>query len=289
MFTKEIISELKQQSILTEQSINNENIYSLNRPAKLIFDESITEVIRSNYKADEEIGGLLWVNPEHQESQLGIILRVEKVSFIRNAIEDKLRTDNRSKKDAYLFDQKEFIEEYSNCIKKGFIPLKFHTHPTDGIDLMEEWRHTMRNWETSQADINEAQLFELAEANCKVILPRVLIVGHGNFIGEFFYGVYGGMISPNDFKESKEIVQKEHWENFFNKTKKIQFNDGDKALLLVGLAFLIFIVIRYRRTSIPILASLGLLAPFFLTNTDSIESAKYFSKTKRGKIEILIP
>lgn len=289
MFTTEIISELQQQSILIEQSAGGEKVYSLDRPAKLIFEESITDMIRSRYKADEEIGGILWVKPERKEKELETVLNVEKISFIRNAIEDNKRTDKRTKKDAYLFDRKEFLEEYAECVKAEFLPFKFHTHPTDGTDLMDEWQHTMNNWETSNADINESQLFEIAEANCKLILPRVLIVGHGRFSDEFFYGVYGGMVSPNGFKESKEIVQKKHLENFFEKTVKTQFNDRDKALLFVGLAALLFIVVRYRKTSIPVLLSLGLLVPAFLTNTDSIEAPKYFSKTKRGKIEILIP
>lgn len=289
MFTKEIISRLQEQSVLIEQTADNKSVYSLNRPAKLIFEASITEVIKSNYKADEEIGGILWVKAERQEHQTETILNVEKVSFIRNAIEDKARTDNRSKKDTYLLDRKEFLDAYSACVNTGLLPIKFHTHPTDGASLMDEWQHTIRNWETSKADINESQLFEMAEDDCKLILPRVLIVGHGRITGEFFYGVYGGMVSPNEFKESKEVVQKEHLELFFNKAKTIQLKDKDKALLFVGLAILIFIVIRYRKTSIPILLSLWAVAPAFTTNTDLIESPKYFCKTRNGKIEIFIP
>lgn len=289
MFTQDIVTSLENQGILKVQVQNGNSVYCLNTPLKLVFEDSIIDIIQSSYLPDEEIGGILYVKPNKPSYQNESILLVEKVDFIRNAIEDEPRTDGRSKKHSYSFDKKDFFKSYKDCINEGFLPLKFHTHPTTGVDTFRELKRTIVNWETSEADIKESKVFETAEGDIKIILPRILIVGYPDKFGEFFFGAYGGMISPDSFSESKDIVQKKNIEQTFNSLEHAHFSDNQKFVIGIGIVLLLILAIRYRKYSLPILMSLATIAPMFLLDTSRIDSPNYFSKKQKGKVEIYFP
>jgi hypothetical protein len=122
--------------------------------------------VKSNHKADEQIGGVLWVKPTFKDGE--IIHSIDKVSYIRNVIEDNKRADYRNKSNAYLPDFKELNQTLNDLFSQGYLPVKFHTHQ----NLTSV---------SSKQDKRESTL-PYVVGNKKLLMPQGRIVGNDIFI-----------------------------------------------------------------------------------------------------------
>ena len=118
--------EFKNEGFLDIKTVDGSELFHLTTQCRFKVTENIVSDLKKNYKADEQIGGLLWVKPTFKDGE--IIHVIDKVSYIRNAIEDNKRADDRNKSNAYLPDFKELNQALNDLFLQGYLLVKFHTH-----------------------------------------------------------------------------------------------------------------------------------------------------------------
>ena len=84
--------EYKNEGYLDTKIVEGDELLYLTTPCRFRVTEDIVSDLKKNYKADEEIGGVLWAKPTTKNGE--IIYIIDKVSYIRNSIEDNPRNDN---------------------------------------------------------------------------------------------------------------------------------------------------------------------------------------------------
>ncbi len=286
MSENNFIDNLISSKIIVESSNDNETVYHLNTPCKFRISSKIILELKKNYKSDEEIGGILWAKPNLINDNFEFL--VENVSFIRNAIEDKPRTDNRNKSNAYSFDKNEYVEIMKNIFDNQYLPVQFHTHPTKGSDVSQALKNFEFQTDTSNQDVKES-LGAHTINDKKLILPRALIVGNDFSSDEIFIGIYNGLIAPVNFDESKKKIQQENLNNKLQQVANVKLSNEQKLGIVIGGALLLFVIIRYHKYSLPLILGLAGVVTAMLTNTEKIEEPYYFNRLKNGDANIYVP
>ena len=280
------IANLHSKGFLEIKSENGENIFYLSTPCRFRIEANIVSDLKNKYIVDEEIGGVLWAKPIIVNEEK--VYRIDKVSYIRNTIEDKPRNDHRKKSNAYRPD----LTDLENVLHKNFsqeyLPLRFHTHPVKGLDFIDSLTKTLLQSETSSQDQSSSSIPYDIE-NIKLLLPRGLIVGNDIFKEDIFIGFYNGFVAPLDFEQSKMKVQEENIKKTTDIISKNNLNDGQKIGLLIGVLLLLFVIVKYRKYNIPVFLSLSATLTLLLTNTQNIENPSYFNKLTFGSVDIYIP
>lgn len=209
-----LIQTFSNEGFLQTAQIEDKIFYHLTTPCRININDNVVKELKDNYKADEEIGGILWARPTKfgEES----VYLIEQVSFIRNDIEDNPYYDKqgklRTRKDTYRPDKNTHFEVLNKIFEANNLPIKFHTHPTKGLNIVEDLTIQQLQTETSEQDIIESSSFHQLD-NDYLLMPRGLIVGNGNFSKNIFIGLYNGFVAPVDFesvrrKFKKKILQK---------------------------------------------------------------------------------
>lgn len=207
----DFIQRLHTNGFLKTGEFKNKPIYHLSTPCRFKIDKSVVKSLKDNYLSAEEVGGILWVRPTTVIDEN--IYIVDQVSFIRNSIEDtvyKDKTDRiRTKQDAYLPDHKLYNSELNKIFAANHLPIKFHTHPTRGHDILDKLILQQYQSETSEQDGYESSNTHQM-GNYDLLMPRALIVGNRDLSEEIFIELYNGFISPVEFDQSKKAVQREN-------------------------------------------------------------------------------
>lgn len=181
--------EYKNAGFLDAKIVDGDELLHLTTPCRFRVNENIVADLKSNYKKDEEIGGVLWAEPTSKDGE--IIHIVDNVSYIRNAIEDNPRTDHRNKSNAYLPDSKELNQTLNDLFSQGYLPIKFHTHPVKGTNFLHSLTYPNLITETSEQDKRESSRPHII-GNKKLLMPGGLIVGNDISSSHIFIGVYDG-------------------------------------------------------------------------------------------------
>lgn len=278
--------EYKNAGYLDTKIVDGEELLHLVTPCRFRVTENIVTDLKKNYKADEEIGGVLWAKPTTKDGE--IIHIVDNVSYVRNAIEDNLRTDHRNKSNAYLPDSKELNQTLNDLFSQGYLPVKFHTHPVKGTNFLHSLTYPNLMTETSEQDKRESSLPHKIGSK-KLLMPRGLIVGNDISSSDIFIGVYNGFIAPTEFENSKKKIQQENFNKTADLVSTINLTDGQKFGLAIGAALLIFVIVKYPKHSLPVIIGLGATLPLLMTNTHNIDNPNYFNKLSFGSADIYIP
>jgi hypothetical protein len=278
--------EYKNAGYLETKIVDGDELLHLTTPCRFRITENIVSDLKKNYKADEEIGGVLWAKPTTKDGE--IIHIVDNVSYIRNAIEDNPRTDDRNKSNAYLPDSKELNQTLNDLFSQGYLPVKFHTHPVKGTNFLHSLTYPNLRTETSEQDKRESSL-PLKIGSKKLLMPGGLIVGNDISSSDIFIGVYNGFIAPTEFENSKKKIQQENFQKTADLVSSINLSDGQKIGLAIGAALLLFVIVKYPKHSLPVIIGLGATLPLLMTNTNNIENPNYFNKLSFGSADIFIP
>lgn len=278
--------EYKNAGFLNIKTIDGNELLHLTTPCRFRINENIVADLKSNYKSDEEIGGVLWSKPSAKGGE--IIHIIDKLSYIRNAIEDSPRNDDRNKSNAYLPDSKQLNQTLNDLFLQGYLPVKFHTHPVKGTNFLHSLTYPSLMTETSEQDKRESSLPHTI-GNKKLLMPRGLIVGNDISSSDIFIGVYNGFIAPTEFEDSKNKIQQENFQKTADLVSSINLSDGQKAGLAIGAALLLYLIVKYPKHSLPVILGLGATLPLLMTNTHNIENPNYFNKLSFGSADILIP
>lgn len=278
--------EYKNAGFLDTKTVDGNELLHLTTPCRFRIDENIVADLKSNYKSDEEIGGVLWAKPTTKDGE--IIHIIDKVSYIRNAIEDNPRNDHRNKSNAYLPDSKQLNQTLNDLFSKGYLPVKFHTHPVKGTNFLHSLTYPNLMTETSEQDKRESSLPHII-GDKKLLMPRGLIVGNDISSNDIFIGVYNGFIAPTEFEDSKKKIQQENFQKTADLVSSINLSDGQKIGLAIGAALLLFVIAKYPKHSLPVILGLGATLPLLMTNTNNIDNPNYFNKLSFGSADIFIP
>lgn len=278
--------EYKNAGYLDTKIVDGDELLHLATPCRFRVTENIVSDLKKNYKADEEIGGVFWAKPTTKNGE--IIYIIDKVSYIRNAIEDNPRNDNRNKSNAYLPDSKQLNQTLNDLFLQGYLPVKFHTHPVKGTNFLHSLTYTNLMTETSEQDKRESS-HHLVIGSKKLLMPRGLIVGNDISSSDIFIGVYNGFITPTEFENSKKKIQQENFNKTADLVSTINLTDGQKAGLAIGAALLLFVIIKYPKHSLPVIIGLGATLPLLMSNTHNIDNPNYFNKLSFGSADIFIP
>lgn len=278
--------EYKNVGYLDTKIVDGAEILHLATPCRFRVAENIVTDLKKNYKTDEEIGGVLWAKPTTKDGE--IIHIIDKVSYIRNAIEDNPRNDNRNKSNAYLPDSKQLNQTLNDLFLQGYLPVKFHTHPVKGTNFLHSLTYPNLMTETSEQDKRESSLPHII-GDKKLLMPRGLIVGNDISSSDIFIGVYNGFIAPTEFENSKKKIQQENFNKTADLVSTINLTDGQKVGLAIGAALLLFVIVKYPKHSLPVIIGLGATLPLLMTNTHNIDNPNYFNKLSFGSADIFIP
>jgi len=278
--------EYKNAGYLDTKIVDGDELLHLATPCRFRVTENIVTDLKKNYKADEEIGGVLWAKPSTKDGE--IIHIIDKVSYIRNAIEDNPRNDNRNKSNAYLPDSKQLNQTLNDLFLQGYLPVKFHTHPVKGTNFLNSLTYPNLMTETSEQDKRESSLPHII-GDKKLLMPRGLIVGNDISSSDIFIGVYNGFIAPTEFENSKKKIQQENFNKTADLVSTINLTDGQKVGLAIGAALLLFVIVKYPKHSLPVIIGLGATLPLLMTNTHNIDNPNYFNKLSFGSADIFIP
>lgn len=145
----------KKEYLVAAENESGELIYTLKVPCKIIIKEEIVNRLKKEYLPDEEIGGVLWLNPQKEDEDWEFICN--EVVFLRNTIEDKPRKDGRTRKNAYLTDPIKRKKANAIIFESGCTPLRFHTHPTRKENLIAEFMKISSTRDTSPQDIKVSE------------------------------------------------------------------------------------------------------------------------------------
>lgn len=278
--------EYKKAGFFDTKTVDGKEILHLATPCRFRIIESIVEDLKSNCKSDKEIGGILWSKATILEEE--IIHVIDKVSYVRNAIDDNPRTDNRNSSNAYLPDRKEYNEILNELFSQGYLPVKFHTHPVHDTNFSFSSTYSDLMSETSEQDQYES-LQPLKIGNQYFLMPSALMVNHAFLSNAIFIGVYNGFIAPKEFENSKKKIQEEN----FNKTvallSSVNLKDTEKFGLSIGAALLLYAIVKNPKFSLPVIFGLSAIIPLLMTNTKNINNPYYFNKLSYGSATIFIP
>lgn len=272
--------------LLDSKKTEGNDLLILTTPSKFIFTEDVVSTLKNKYKADEELGGILWVKPKREADQINYT--VDQVSFVRNAIEDTPRNDKRNKTDAYLPDSTESKAVLTQILSGGYLPMKFHTHPVKGEYFLQEISYAYLQTETSDQDKFESA-FPLQIGRSDLLMPRCLIVGNDSFNTDLFIGVYNGFISPNGFGESKKNIEQENIQRAVRIASSMKLTENQKIGIGLGAALLIFVAVKYPKYSVPVIIGLAARLPLMLSSTDQIKNPPYYNRLAKGQAELFIP
>ena len=267
-----------------KENEEGEKIYHIKSPCTFIIKDEIVKKLESQYLPEEEIGGIIWVKPKNKDDKYEFVS--DKVTFIRNAIEDKPKERGRTRKNSYLPDTKVLNETYLEVFKSGYLPIRFHSHPTKGNDFLNEFMKFNLSRETSEQDRKVSE-YPLNIGEEKLLLPRGLIVGNNKISGDIFIGVYNGFIAPKGFKETKDEVVKENMDKAFEAASNIKLTDNQKIFAGIAVFLLLVVIVKYRKHSLPIILGLGAMIPSMLENTN--KKSKYYSQSSTGDVILEIP
>lgn len=284
-----LILQLFNEGFLQTGENDGKSIYHLTTPCRFNISQSVVKKIRESYLSDEEIGGIFWAMPTISNDEKVFV--IEEVSFIRNAIEDTpVYKDGslRTKKDTYLYDLKIHEEVLEKVFSANNLPVRFHSHPTKGSNVVENIINQQLQTETSEQDRKESEYTHQRDG-CNLLMPRGLIVGNGDLSKDIFIGLYNGFIAPVDFEKSKQKIREENIKQIGDAISSKTFNDNQKMLFGLGALLLLVAIIKYPKYSIPTIIGLAATASIFLTHTAKSDQPSYFNKLSFGEANIYIP
>lgn len=280
------IIELNKNGYLKTKIEDGQELYFLVTPCRFRIEDSIVKELKNKYKSDEEIGGVFWAKPTRQDGE--IIYSIDRVCFIRNAIDDNPRNDHRNKSNAYRPDQNQLKQEINNIFTNGSLPIRFHTHPTKGTDFLKSLVSTNLQTEVSEQD-KKASYSPFDIGGKKLIMPRALIVGNDISKHDIFIGIYNGFIAPTEFVDSKNKIQQENLQKITDFISNINLTDSQKFGLAIGALLLLYTIIKYPKYNMYVIIALGTILSLAMTGTQNIEKPNYFNRLSSGSADIFIP
>ena len=270
------LNSLENSNVITASYPYEPNLHHLNTSTRVNYPKEIIQELKDGYDPELEKGGFILFRPEHLEGET--ILTAEQIIWIQNTS----TTPHRSYTIKTLTHKQVEKESY----EKGLLPLQFHTHPMPEATDVYGFLNYLRNLNTSDADkVVSYNHFDTGER--KLVLPDILVVGHGMFNSEPFIGMYNGLITPLDFEAHRDKLVQNTMQNTFTAVSDWADTDGKKALLFIGGLALLFCAIQYPKTTFGAVFGAAMAVP--MISMHSQDRNEYFGIARPGDFTIHIP
>jgi len=172
-----------------------ERVYVLSTPFRLRITATVARRLHAHYDPDLEVGGVIAARPTLQTQPFELL--ATQVYFLRNIHE--------TPESKYRPRAEELRAAYAKCLngprgRTRYIPIEFHSHPSNRQDMREEPYSFIReyfNLQTSEADRRYGRGIWHHE-NIAFTFPHILVSKRGD---ELFIGLHGGLVVPDDFRQ----------------------------------------------------------------------------------------
>lgn len=279
MTTKDYLLKLKNEGILTEGQKNNKTYLHLVTPCKIFISEVVTTQLRNSYESNRESGGILVASPAKIGNETH--LNITRVIFLKNI--------SNSPRKSYLPDTIELREAINSTLGNQSIkmlPIRFHTHPTHSENPANEIFNYIFQSNTSEQDIlvsdNPIPIDDL-----NLLMPRGLILCNGKSGNRMFIGFYNGLIAPSEFDTHKQNQSQRVIESIINKASEWSKEGKKKWWLIGGSLMLAILIIKYNKSTIPLILLLVAMIPLIVNDQHS--EPQYFAQLSAGQVTIDIP
>jgi hypothetical protein len=189
----EWLNHLNNQKILTEGDLNGQTVLHLQTPCEIELTENASNTLLHNYSSVREKGGILAAHPDKKDGKT--ILTVKEIVFLTNISVDP----NHS----YLPDSKELDTALERAFTEQFLPIRFHTHPTEHENPTIEIFNYLFQSDTSKQDRLVSNTV-IPVGDKQLLLPRGLMLSTGKSNPRMFIGFYNGLIAPIEFDTFKK-------------------------------------------------------------------------------------
>ncbi|MCG3167149.1 MAG: hypothetical protein POELPBGB_02933 [Bacteroidia bacterium] len=276
----------KEKNFLFAKIKGENDILHFTTPFDITIISDITSELKNEYRKYEEKGGLMWARPSSSHGRIKYI--VEKITWVRNAIEDTPNDEGLNKSNCYRPDAIKFFEALDTIFKAGCFPLRFHTHPTE--DVSEPYLIFHENFvnETSGGDRKSSETPYSFE-EIQILTPRCLVVGNKSYSDELFIGFYDGGVAPKDFKSTKDLTRKEKIDEFGSAFSSLKLTPNQKIAAGIVFVGLILVGIRYRKAIVPVMLGTLAMGSTILTRQEKNETPKYYCMLSDGEVTIHFP
>lgn len=242
------LQQLESKRILTRSVRNNTTFFHLETPAEFNYPPILIGEIQRNYDSKFEKGGYILFEPTIVNEK--VILTATEIVWIKNISE----TPERS----YRIATTAHNDTEQEALSRMLLPLRFHTHPTHSLSIVQSQVNFLYQLGTSDAD-KRCSFLDINTCGIKLILPDQLIVGK-QMESSVFIGIYNGLITPLDFEKHKRLVQSKQVERVGNGLVEWLKNDNNKIWAGFGLLAVIFMCFRYPKGILPTMGTIGIVA-----------------------------
>ena len=178
------------------------------------------------------------------------------------------------------------VEETCNN-ETGCLPIRFHSHPTEGKDPLTIASKYLFQTNTSTTDRKSGE-YSYAITH-RLVMPRGLLVKNG-LTRTMFIGFYGGGILPSGFENYKNVLTEKMLEDVLEKSKVFFNNKENIPLIIVGGALVLFLMFKFPGFTLGTMFVLGAIIPVFMnSNMPMYENPKYFAQIQNGDVTIEFP
>ncbi|MBN4049745.1 hypothetical protein JYT36_00795 [Bacteroidales bacterium AH-315-N07] len=276
MTNSQWIDQLYDDEILTNGELDRKEVFHLKTPCEIDLTEDASNKLRDNYEPGLEKGGVLVAYPQKKGNKT--IFKINEIIYLKN--------DSNNPKHSYIPNSIELSNALKRAFKQHFLPIRFHTHPTEAENPIMEILNYLVQANTSEQD--QIVSYTITRVGHKeLLLPRSLMMGSCKTNLCRFIGFYNGLIAPIEFETHKSDTIKKAMDGILDKvdawTKK-----GNSEWWVFGSGLVLaFLIIRYNKYAIPLMLLLAAMIPMLIN--DQHGHPTYFTQLTKGPVRIEIP
>jgi len=221
------------------------------RPCVFDISANIIQVLKREYHPGLEKGGYLLATPEKRANSNLFV--VKEVRFIRNT--------SLTPWEQYRKEISESEAAISYALNNDLVPFFFHSHPTKSANIIGEAFMYNRQMDTSSADKFASLFSGISFGKLQLRLPDVLVVVNGRLKGDTFIGFYGGLVTPLDFTERKQVLNDTFSDKVSDSFESL-LKTPEKRLLgtLLGCLFLFFLI-KFPKSTFTVILTGAAIVP----------------------------
>jgi len=265
---------------------NGEEIFVLKNPCEFKIRETEVNLLKSHYKSTEEIGGYISFRWNQKNEKTEFIS--EDIIFLTNSYDSSpYKKKGRSNKNTFWAKREDKSKALNEIFQNQCIPIFFHSHPTDGFNILEKLYLFIEQRETSKQDQKVSKNPITFKNGEKLLIPDSLIVGNPIERSKLFIGFYNGFIAPLEFEKERNDVMQKNLKKIIESISSPKLGIMEIIGIVTGTFLFLMLIWEYRKYSLPVIVSL--IAMLSINLTDNNKDGNYYSQLNFGDAKIKIP
>lgn len=272
----EWLEELKRENVLELFNTGTKTFLRLVAPCQFVIPENMIRDISAEYVPDLEKGGYFLFS--YKKNNGLSILTLQKIIWIEN-----IEIDYPCGR--YTPDMDQYQDAYQLALDECLIPCFFHTHPTNGDNVVSESIMYIRQMDTSTQDrVTSLKRWYRDYHNLR--LPEFLVICKGNIKSEVFIGIYGGLIASLEFANDTTKMIGDFIEEKVEKAGSF-FNTPERKILgILGVIGAIYLIAKNPKTSLTLSMLAATILPGIISGERSSQQGFAISYGSAMTIDI---